>query len=527
MPQIKPVDTALDTPAQLAAYSAAAKLGGGVPTYDSLHPVTPTETPAPAKEPTVISGANISDTVIPNLKKRADDVATKGTTVGQDGNAYYADGSAVPAPVDAEFDNGVWKSGGKSYTAAPQFVDNETNDPEVAQTNKILAGLKANLDSSTLGSVNAIEQQSDLLKSAQQEANDREAKSVSRTSMLGGSARYAPLNASGIALASASYGIRQLAKLDADENAAIAQVRQAQTSGNFQLMEKALATVDDIRKTKQDAAAKLADKLSAANDAANKQKIQASRDQSIASLLAQGITDPTKLLDYLNKYDDGTATGGDFTADEIKKAITNLTPTAEAKDLYKFTTTDVGKMLAAGLNAAEVQSVQDFYNGRGSSAILDALSPAEKTAVQTALAGKAATAAGGDDAFKFTSTQKSQLLSGNFTTDDIGKIQADIAQYGIDKVTEGMPDDQKKLVKRVLGTSDAVAGLGDEADSKLTRDAVSTFFGIPDNTDKGGLLGFGDTNQEALDKIMESIAKYQAVGYKDADILKMMQDNGN
>ena len=75
------------------------------------------------------------------------------------------------------------------------------------------------------------------------------------------------------------------------------------------------------------------------NEEYEKQAIQSSRDNAVGDLLTQGITDPKQLLDYLNFYDDGTPTGGDFTAEEITKTIKNLMPELEdAKDpLEKFT----------------------------------------------------------------------------------------------------------------------------------------------------------------------------------------------
>lgn len=514
-----PDDTSSFTPAQLAAYGAAAKLGSGVATYDSRNAVdgpnlptpAPSKTDTPPVEPTVVTGSNITGTVIPGMSKQADTVSQKGTYVGQDGNMYYSDGSLVPAPTDAEFNNGVWSSSGKSYGAAPQYVNNDSNDPDIAKTNELIAGLKSSLDATTLGSINAIEQQFDILRGQQQDANTRADKSTERSSLLGGAARYAPSDAAGVAIAQTSFGLQQIAKLDADENSAIAQVRQAQQQGDYQLMSRALDVVDEIRKTKQDAATKLADTLSKANDAAAARKLDAMRGDAVAGIMATGVTDPGQIYAALKK------SGYDITSDEVAGIVKDLSATTKPANFYTFTNDDIGKLLSAGISAAEAKALQDYYNGKGT---MPKLTATQQAALNKVLSGKTT---GSDTAFTFTQTQKSQLLSGGFSASDITAMQGDVAKYGIDKVTEGMTDTQKALVKRVLAGTDTVAGVGD--DSKLTRDSISKYFGIPDTDDKSGFLGTGATNKASLDSIMATIAKYQAVGYSDADILKMIQDS--
>lgn len=488
----------------------------------ALVPTTPT--PKPPTEPAVLSSTTISDKVIPDNNAKLDTFAKKGTYQGGDGNVYYSDGSMVPAPTDAEFSNGQWQSGGKSYGSAPQYLPDTDTNPDLAKTNEILAGLKSSLDSSTLGTINSIQQQHDILVRNQQDANTRADKSVMRTLLRGGTARNAPLDKSGVVLASTSFGLEKIAKLDADENAAIAAARQAQTEGNYRIMDKALSTIDDIRKTKAAAASKLADTLSKANEDAQTKRMQASRDEAIAGLVAQGVTDPATILEYLNHYEDGSSTDGNFTSDEIAKVLKNIAPETKKGDLYKFTNDDVGKLLGVGLNGDAIQQLSDYYNGHGEA---PALSAAQQAIVQKVLTNKTPGAAGDTD-FKFTNTQKSQLLSGNFTEEQIGHMQNDVAQYGIDKVLEGVPQDQRALVKRVLAGTDSVADIGASDNTKLTRENVAKLFGITDDSTEadtnGWWWGGKTTGKDQLDSILETIGKYLAVGYTDAEILKLMKD---
>ncbi len=62
-----------------------------------------------------------------------------------------------------------------------------------------------------------------------------------------------------------------------------------------------------------------------------------------------------------------------------------------------------------------------------------------------------------------------------------------------------------------------------EEESKLTRQSISQLYGMPDNNEKSGIFGLGKTNKQKLDDIMKSISQYQAVGYSDKDILKLMK----
>ena len=77
-----------------------------------------------------------------------------------------------------------------------------------------------------------------------------------------------------------------------------------------------MSELDGIRADKQAATQALATKMQTASD----QAVQAKRDSAVANLVAQGVTDPTQLLETLNTDANGNITG-DFTADEISKTL--------------------------------------------------------------------------------------------------------------------------------------------------------------------------------------------------------------
>jgi len=107
-----------------------------------------------------------------------------------------------------------------------------------------------------------------------------------------------------------------------------------------------------------------------------------------------------------------------------------------------------------------------------------------------------------------------------FTGDETVSIKNDLAQYGIDKVLEGITDPKQ------VAAITALAKNVETTVSKLTRSNMSSLFGIKDNDDKSGFLGFfgkGKTNRGKLDELMVSIKQYQDVGYSDQEILKLMK----
>ncbi len=125
---------------------------------------------------------------------------------------------------------------------------------------------------------------------------------------------------------------------------------------------------------------------------------------------------------------------------------------------------------------------------------------------------------GGTGITELSSVNRTKLLGAGFSSAEIENIESDVNKYGLDSVLEGIDDEKQR------GTLESIYGL--EAETKLTRESVSSLFGISDDAARTGFKGFfgaGETNKEKLDAIMDTISKYQAVGYSDADIIKMMK----
>lgn len=278
----------------------------------------------PPSEPTVLSSSNIDENVIPNNNTALANLSTKGS-YSQDGATYRADGSAAPTPAATA----------ASTSILPAAYDPET-DPETAKINSQIGTLQDNLDASTKQSIDTIEQQYSQLISQQQQINTQAAGARTAALLTGGTSRYSPDTASGIMKTQLSYGLQQIAKLDADENNAIAQAKQAQQTGDAQLADKLITDAQDIRSQKATIANQLNDALSKANQASLDSQRLSSVGTAVAGLLEQGVTDPAQILDYVNTYDDGSSTGANLTADELGTMLKTLKTTTGTDDLSNY-----------------------------------------------------------------------------------------------------------------------------------------------------------------------------------------------
>ncbi len=304
--------------------------------------VSPVQQKQPAQEPAVVSSSTIPDKVIPQNTNTYNNLSDKGTYVDSGGTMRHSDGSLVPAPIDAQNDNGVWKDAtGQTYGAPPQYVTGD--DPESQKINELIGSMKQSLDAGTKKQIDVIEQNHALLTSAQQGANDRATQGMT-SALLNTGGKFAPADTSGRTLAETSLGLQKIAALDAQENSQLAAANKAQADGNQQLFDKALADVQATRTAKQAAAQKVIDKQTAAIDASQKQQEQASRDTAIADLVNQGISDPSKILDLLNVDNNGKLQG-DFTADEVSKTLKSIANSTGAAGI-KGLTGDVGNFYA-------------------------------------------------------------------------------------------------------------------------------------------------------------------------------------
>lgn len=145
-----------------------------------------------------------------------------------------------------------------------------------------------------------------------------------------GMARYAPETASGFISAEVTNGMNRLSELESQKLQAIAEAKRAlksdaedkwtafntfmkEATTAYQNKTTALIDLHSMIKAEEDAVLEQA-------QADQKQQQQAGRDSAVADLMAQGVTDVTEMLNYLN-FDESGEMIGDFTAEEVSKTM--------------------------------------------------------------------------------------------------------------------------------------------------------------------------------------------------------------
>lgn len=223
----------------------------------------------------------------------------------------------------------------------PTYFDSGTStpaySPEEQQFNDLLSQMRASTDAQTARTIASIQNRFETLRSQQKEINRAQQAGVQTALLTGGvtgkgsAAQYTPISSENIMAAQLNYGVQKLAELDSQEQDLIIEAQQAGESQNFKLLETKLAQVEKKREEKAKEAADLNKKIAEQNEKARQALIQSSRDNALADLYSQGVTDPTELLKALNE------TGGDFTLKEVTEGLKNVAPAID--DINKILST--------------------------------------------------------------------------------------------------------------------------------------------------------------------------------------------
>lgn len=338
--------------------------GAGAPQLPVTQASTsPQSTPTNTSSPTVITGANISDKVIPQNQTTLNNAltsnpltagsvtgGTKSATSTSEGGNGVVGGTYVATPsTSTDIQNN--REAGGTYTGddgnvyynydstpvagtagamIPHTTIPSTGDAGTDSVISRMEQLKTQMDASSAALMSNISAQYQQLISQQQDANTRQQASVSQTLLMGGSSRYAQISSAGILNTQISYGISQIATLQNDENSKLIAAQQAQQAGDQKTLDSELTVYNSIRTEKAAAQQKLQDALTAQNQKLQDQNIAANRDTEIMKLFSAGTTDPTTIASTLNSNQDFVNAYGGVTAADITSAINNLNPNASA-----------------------------------------------------------------------------------------------------------------------------------------------------------------------------------------------------
>lgn len=294
------------------AEDQAIALNQGKPGYDVLgNPVsgTPLSTGGAnstgiTSTPTTISGDK-SGTITDNTAKVNEIGSTvTGNVTGADTYERYSNGDWANAPTDAvqsidENGRTTWSSGGRNYYLAPDTAENM--NPADKQSKDLLDQIKSQTDAAFASQISAVKAQFDSLLKQQADVNMRQLASVDQTLLMGGTSRYAQLNAAGINSGQINYGIQKISELQTQENSAVSALISAQASKDYEIVGKQLDLIAKIKADKQKSVNDLNDKLAAAaKDLRDyKQKEREDAAKKIVDDHTMSIQDKKQALDEL------------------------------------------------------------------------------------------------------------------------------------------------------------------------------------------------------------------------------------
>lgn len=248
-------------------------------------------------------------------------------------------------------------------------------------------------------------------------------------------------------------------------------------------------------------------------------KLQDRQDQ-----LDQDKADRTQLLQYVNS----AVQAGAPAATATKALGMDLTGALSLLQPYlKTTSSSLVTILTNAAAAGAPQVLLDQAKATND--------PVQAASILNKYVYKTGENNGVPSTFTFTNDQRSQLLSGGFTGDDVTKIQADVAKYGLDATVKNMADNgtsqvQQDLIKRVLAKTDAVNDVTTDPKKFLTTDYFGTLFTDQQLQTAAADAGYRHwyTTWSAekaayLQHLMDTVTQYRTAGYSDQEILKMMQ----
>lgn len=291
--------------------------GGGAATnvgysQDGKTPITPS----------VLTDANIRETVIPEIRTRAQSLLDPIRVPVTPADKEKPKG---PNP-DQSFEN-IYSNFYKGSIDDPNSTE---NSPETSEAMSILGSMRSENDavynSTVQGIASKYSKLEESLKKSQEQDIQGVTNSLIRNSTLGTNAsRYNPIASSNILKQRITSNISELADLADKEASLIIQAQNSRSQNNYRLLEKQLDLIEIVRKEKNTKAQKISDEIAKQNKEIKDKEIQASRDNAIAGIVQQGITDPKTILELLNFNEQGNIVG-DFTVKEIGDTLKIIAP---------------------------------------------------------------------------------------------------------------------------------------------------------------------------------------------------------
>lgn len=357
-------------------------------TKDKKKKKTPQTTIKGTSSPTVMSNANKIERVIPLLDSQARNLSfnlssnDSGSNIGSNTN-FNNTGSGGDSfgndTNEQSFDEILGFTGDKKK----KKKEEEELDPETKQQMALLEQMQKNADSQARQALNRIQNQYNLREQEQRALTASGVNSIKSVLNMAGSSRYAPISSQGIISAAESAGIKALSALDAEEQQLIGEVKAAQASNDYQLLEKKLKVLDEVKRAKSEATATLQADMQATEE-------QSRIDNLIATEIASGNADPIAIFQAIR------AQGDNVPLSTITNALTNLNSLSGKSGIggtgFKLENKSIGQLLGSGWTAPDIQALQaDLNSGASLDDVLAGVDPEMQEVVKEAFGLKPGT----------------------------------------------------------------------------------------------------------------------------------------
>ncbi len=239
-----------------------------------------------SQSPTVLTNTGIIEKKIPQLMSDADKIAPPQNPDQP---------ASEPDPTE-------------TYLKSLYGDSGDQTDPSYALEDQLISSLQKSSDLSTNAYIDSIRKQYEGDKQTLQEQQAGNRASSTSALLRSGTSRYAPTVAGGLLSQENRADLRELGKLQANENVQIAQVQQAKQTQDYQLLDRKLTQLKEIRAQKQDVA-------KAIYDAMQKKKEQDQKDVNdvLKSLAKNGApNDVVSAVQNARNLGEAVAQAGDY-----------------------------------------------------------------------------------------------------------------------------------------------------------------------------------------------------------------------
>jgi len=199
----------------------------------------------------------------------------------------------------------------------------DTYDADIDAVEKELEAWKETADAATASLIANIKARYEIRREEMRDINKRAEASLRTWGLRTGATRYGGTIMTGVISEEESQGVKRLSALDAEEKSLILEAQNAKNERDFTTLHDKLAGIEEKRNAKVEALNALNKAIMDRNEEIQEHKTKISRQGAVASLISQGITDPTQLFGDLN-YDAAGNLTGDISMEEINEVLKNM-----------------------------------------------------------------------------------------------------------------------------------------------------------------------------------------------------------